>query len=102
MTGPQGTLELNRIRSSLTVFKQLGFGLRQPALDRTKLCELADSDLDPAYVRQRDQLKAMVYEEVLARPKMLSAKYLDGRGLADFVRKVGTALNERYARAPML
>ena len=53
----KGTMELNRIRSSLSVFKQLGMGLRQPHLDRTKLCDLDDSQLDQTYIKQRAQLK---------------------------------------------
>eukprot|EP01047_Picozoa_sp_COSAG01_P044130 COSAG01_NODE_3968_length_5483_cov_4.305906_3_plen_185_part_00 len=52
--------ELNRIRASLKVFEQVGVGLRQPHLDRTRLCELADAELDPRYVQQRGALKLQV------------------------------------------
>jgi hypothetical protein len=37
-----------------------GYSLAQPHLERTRLCELADSELDPKYVRQRDGLKTLV------------------------------------------
>jgi hypothetical protein len=52
--------ELNRIRASLKVFEQVGVGLRQPHLDRTRLCELGDEELDPRYVQQRGALKLQV------------------------------------------
>ena len=50
--------ELNRIRESLRALagNSTAFGLRQPHLERTKLCELRDDELEPAYVAQRDQL----------------------------------------------
>jgi len=49
---------LNRIRESLATIaaNSTGFSLPQPHLDRTKLCELNDTDLDPKYVHQRDAL----------------------------------------------
>ena len=42
--------ELNRIRSSLRSLARnsTAFGLKQPSLERTKLCELTDADLEPA------------------------------------------------------
>jgi hypothetical protein len=44
--------ELNRIRTSLRALagNSTAFGLRQPHLERTKLCELRDDELEPAYV----------------------------------------------------
>lgn len=52
--------ELNRIRKSLSVFEQLGVGLRQPHLDRTKLCNMTDAQLDPQYIKGRDELRYVV------------------------------------------
>jgi hypothetical protein len=48
--------ELNRIRKSLRALAKnsTAFGLKQPHLQRTKLCELTDADLEPAYVKQRE------------------------------------------------
>ena len=85
--------ELNRIRHSLQVFKQIGTGLRQPHLDRTRLCELPDSALDPRYLSQRDALKRSVREKV--SPKLIASVAVDGAGLADFAAKCGPALNEK-------
>ena len=45
-----------------------GFGLRQPHLERTRLCELGDADLDPSYVSQRSELREMLFS--LAKPKV--------------------------------
>jgi uncharacterized membrane protein YgcG len=85
--------ELNRIRTSLQVFQQIGTGLRQPHLDRTKLCELPDSALDPRYITQRDALRVTVRQKV--NPKVIASVAVDGKGLADFVSKCGPALNEK-------
>jgi hypothetical protein len=66
--------QVNKIRESLElmVSNSTAYGLRQPHLERTRLCELADSELDPGYVRQRDGLKRLVRQ--LARPKMVEGK----------------------------
>ncbi len=63
-------LQVNRIRQSLQVMaaNSSTFGLRQPHLQRTRLCELPDSELDPGYVRQRSQLHDLVTS--LAKPKV--------------------------------
>lgn len=62
-------VQVNRIRTSLTILAQnsTAFGLRQPHLQRTQLCQLADADLDPVYVQQRSELKSLVFS--LAKPK---------------------------------
>jgi hypothetical protein len=51
--------QMNQIRRSLGSIARnsTGFGLRQPHLERTRLCELNDSELDPGYVRQRDDFR---------------------------------------------
>lgn len=63
-------LQVNRIRQSLSLIahNSTAFGLAQPHLDRTRLCTLEDSALDPAYVRQRSRLQSLV--KSLARPKV--------------------------------
>ena len=63
--------QVNRIRQSLQVMaaNSSTFGLRQPHLQRTRLCELPDSELDQGYVRQRGQLQDLVHR--LAKPKVL-------------------------------
>jgi hypothetical protein len=42
-------------------------GLPQPHLDRTRLCQLGDDALEPAYVAKREGLKRLIRS--LARPK---------------------------------
>ncbi len=37
-----------------------GYSLRQPHLDRTRLCELPESELDPGYVEQMARLRGVV------------------------------------------
>lgn len=68
--------QVNRIRQSLQVMaaNSSTFGLRQPHLQRTRLCELPDSELDPGYVRQRGQLHDLVQQ--LAKPKVLQPPHL--------------------------
>ncbi|KAG2441877.1 hypothetical protein HXX76_003484 [Chlamydomonas incerta] len=90
-----GLEALNQVRSSLSALasNSTGFSLRQPHLDRTRLCELADADLDPVYVAQREQLKATV--QALARPKMVAGRSLSGSELAGLVSKMVAALNEQ-------
>lgn len=63
-------LQVNRIRQSLSLIARnsTAFGLVQPHLERTKLCQLADGALEPKYVRQRAALQQLVTS--LARPKV--------------------------------
>ena len=63
-------LQVNRIRQSLALIARnsSAFGLVQPHLERTRLCQLGDSQLDPHYVAQRAQLQALVTR--LAHPKV--------------------------------
>lgn len=65
---------MNRIRESLglVVGNSTAYGLRQPHLERTRLCELRDDELDATYVRQRDGLRRLVRQ--LARPKLLNGQ----------------------------
>lgn len=63
-------MQVNRIRQSLALIARnsSAFGLVQPHLERTRLCELPDSQLDPKYLIQR----AALHERVLglAHPKV--------------------------------
>lgn len=51
--------------------------LPQPHLDRTRLCELSDSELDPKYVSQRDALKQLVLQQ--AGKKVVGGQELTGK-----------------------
>lgn len=46
-------LQLNDVRSSLASLAPIstGYSLVQPHLERTRLCDLPDSQLSPVYVR---------------------------------------------------
>ena len=63
-------VQVNRIRQSLSLIARnsTAFGLVQPHLERTKLCQLADSALDQHYVAQRAELQQLVTS--LAHPKV--------------------------------
>ena len=65
---------MNKIRESLgrVVRNSTAAGLRQPHLERTRLCQLSDAELDPVYVRQRDDLRTRVRQ--LARPKLVNGQ----------------------------
>ena len=66
--------ELNRIRRSLHVFpKHVGRGLALPHLDRTKLCDLPDSELNPVYREQRAELRQTVNQLALSTPKVVAS-----------------------------
>lgn len=69
-------VQVNKIRESLGVVvrNSTAYGLRQPHLQRTRLCQLSDADLDPIYVRQRDALRRLVRQ--LAKPKLVSGEVI--------------------------
>jgi hypothetical protein len=71
----------------------VAFGLPQPHLDRTRLCELPDAELASSYRAARDALRVHLVDS--ARPKALRGKVLSGAGLADLVEALVFALNER-------
>mmetsp|Transcript_7092 Transcript_7092/g.20767 ORF Transcript_7092/g.20767 Transcript_7092/m.20767 type:complete len:616 (-) Transcript_7092:489-2336(-) len=87
--------QVNRIRQSLSLIahNSTAFGLAQPHLDRTRLCTLEDSALDPAYVRQRSRLQSLV--KSLARPKNIRGMPMTGPGLALLIERMVSALNAR-------
>ncbi|KAF4346428.1 hypothetical protein G4B88_018399 [Cannabis sativa] len=62
---------VNQIRDSLAIMgdNSTAFSLPQPHLQRTKLCDLNDGELDPSYVKKREQLKDVVGS--IIRPKII-------------------------------
>lgn len=70
-----------------------GYSLPQPHLERTHLCKLNDSQLEPAYVRQRDRLNELVHQ--LARPKVVGNQAFTGAQLADLIKSLVNALNAK-------
>lgn len=90
-----GAVQVNTIRSSLAALSSgaSAVGLPQPHLNRTALCDLPDSALEPVYLARRDDLRAHLH--ATARPKALRGAPLDGAGLADLVEALVAALNDQ-------
>lgn len=88
-------VQVNKIRQSLQLVARnsTAFGLHQPHMERTKLCELGDDQLEPEYIQQRAQLRELVQQ--LAKPKRVNGKVMTGPGLAELVSQMVTALNAR-------
>ncbi|KAM7527245.1 hypothetical protein LguiB_030655 [Lonicera macranthoides] len=86
--------QVNRIRDSLAVMgdNSTAFSLPQPHLQRTKLCDLKDGELDPNYVRKREQLKQVVASVI--RPKIVQGKPLNGKEFVAFLEQILEALNK--------
>ncbi|KAL8092630.1 uncharacterized protein LOC141692261 [Apium graveolens] len=86
--------QINHIRDSLAIMgdNSTAFSLPQPHLQRTKLCDLKDSDLDPSYVKKRDQLKELVVSVI--RPKVVQGKFLNGKEFVSFLEQILEALNK--------
>lgn len=91
----QGIEQLNHIREGLEMISKssTAIGLPQPHLDRTRLCELDESEFDPGYLKQRDALRDLVKQK--ATPKSVKGKILDGEGLVTLITETVTALNDR-------
>ncbi|GIL50375.1 hypothetical protein Vafri_6610 [Volvox africanus] len=90
-----GLEALNQVRASLSVLARnsTGFSLRQPHIDRARLCEIPDEQLDPTYIRQREELKELV--KSLAQPRALHGQPLTGPQLASLISRMVEALNEQ-------
>ncbi|KAL9269385.1 Guanylate-binding protein 4-like protein [Drosera capensis] len=86
--------QVNQIRESLAIMgdNSTAFSLPQPHLQRTKLCDLDDSKLDPVYVKKREQLKELV--AALARPKIVQGRTLNGKEFVSFLKQIIEALNK--------
>lgn len=59
---------------------------KQPHLERTKLCDMKDGELDQAYVTKRDQLKQLVTS--IIRPKIVQGRPLNGKEFVTFLEQV--------------
>ncbi|KAB2003527.1 hypothetical protein ES319_D11G138000v1 [Gossypium barbadense] len=92
--GDKNIDQVNQIRDSLAVMgdNSTAFSLPQPHLMRTKLCDLKDDDLDPMYVKKREQLKELVAS--IIRPKIVQGKSLNGKEFVSFLEKILEALNK--------
>ncbi|KAG6506084.1 hypothetical protein ZIOFF_031399 [Zingiber officinale] len=86
--------QVNQIRESLKIMgdNNTAFSLPQPHLQRTKLCDLKDNELDQLYVKKREQLKQLVAS--IIRPKLVQGKFLNGNDFVDFLEQILEALNK--------
>lgn len=92
--GDKNIDQVNQIRDSLALMGEnsTAFSLPQPHLQRTKLCEMKDSELEPMYVEKRDQLKDLVTSVI--RPKIVQGKTLTGKQFTSFLEQMLEALNK--------
>ncbi|RWR87940.1 guanylate-binding protein 1-like protein [Cinnamomum micranthum f. kanehirae] len=92
--GDKNIEQVNQIRESLAIMgdNSTAFSLPQPHLQRTKLCEMKDGDLDPIYVKKREQLKGLVAS--ITRPKIVQGKSLNGKEFVSFMEQILEALNK--------
>ncbi|XP_049343401.1 uncharacterized protein LOC125807715 [Solanum verrucosum] len=92
--GDKNIDKVNQIRDSLAVMgdNSTAFSLPQPHLQRTKLCDMKDVELDPDYVKKREQLKEVVSS--IVRPKIVQGKFLNGKEFVSFLEQILDALNQ--------
>ncbi|XP_043692711.1 guanylate-binding protein 4-like [Telopea speciosissima] len=92
--GDRNIDQVNQIRESLAIMgdNSTAFSLPQPHLQRTKLCDMKDADLDPTYVKKREQLKELVAS--IIRPKIVQGKPLNGKEFVSFLEQILEALNK--------
>lgn len=92
--GDKNIDQVNQIRDSLAIMgdNSTAFSLPQPHLQRTKLCDLKDEELDQNYVKKREQLKEVVASVI--RPKIVQGKSLNGNEFVSFLEKILDALNK--------
>ncbi|KAK4780276.1 hypothetical protein SAY87_016382 [Trapa incisa] len=92
--GDKNINQVNQIRESLAMMGEnsTAFSLPQPHLQRTKLCDMKDDELDPTYVLKRDQLKQLVASIIL--PKIVQGKTLNGKEFVSFLEQILEALNK--------
>lgn len=85
---------VNQIRDSLAVMgdNSTAFSLPQPHLQRTKLCDMKDGELDQLYIKGRDQLKELVAS--IISPKIVQGKTLNGKEFVSFLEQILEALNK--------
>ncbi|KAK4357444.1 hypothetical protein RND71_023054 [Anisodus tanguticus] len=92
--GDKNINQVNQIRDSLAIMgdNSTAFSLPQPHLQRTKLCDMKDAELDPLYVKKREQLKEVVAS--IIRPKIVQGKSLNGKEFVSFLEQILDALNK--------
>ncbi|CAL9088139.1 unnamed protein product, partial [Musa textilis] len=92
--GDRNIDHVNQIRDSLAIMgdNSTAFSLPQPHLQRTKLCDMKDSELDQLYVEKREQLKQLV--ATIIRPKIIQGKPLNGNEFVAFLEQILEALNK--------
>ncbi|KAJ8513040.1 hypothetical protein OPV22_003474 [Ensete ventricosum] len=93
-SGDENINKVNNIRKSLAIMANdiSAFGLPQPHLQRIRLCDIKDSELDPLYVQKREQFKQLV--ESIIRPKIVQGNPLNGKEFVAFLEQTLDALNE--------
>ncbi|KAG6537872.1 hypothetical protein ZIOFF_002975 [Zingiber officinale] len=93
-SGDKNIEQVNQIRDSLAIMgdNSTTFSLPQPHLQRTKLCDLNDSELDQLYVKKREQLKQLVTS--IIRPKIVRGKPQNGNDFVAFLEQIIEALNK--------
>ncbi|CAL9088445.1 unnamed protein product [Musa textilis] len=93
-SGDKNIDQVNKIRTSLARMANniSAFGLPQPHLRRTKLCDMKDTELDPLYVQNREQFKQFVAS--IIRPKIVQGKTLNGKEFIAFLKQTLDALNK--------
>nr|XP_024360229.1 guanylate-binding protein 4-like isoform X2 [Physcomitrium patens] len=86
--------QVNRIRKSLSLMAEnsTAFSLPQPHLERTKLCEMGDSELHHSYVSQRERLKKVVTSMI--RPKIVQGGTITGKDFVSLLEQTLDALNK--------
>ncbi|KAK9057349.1 hypothetical protein SSX86_022184 [Deinandra increscens subsp. villosa] len=94
LDGDKNIDQVNQIRDSLAIMgdNSTAFSLPQPHLQRTKLCDLKDEELDQSYVRKREQLKEVVKSVI--HPKIVQGKSLNGIEFVAFLEKILEAINK--------
>ncbi|XP_010274226.1 PREDICTED: guanylate-binding protein 4-like isoform X2 [Nelumbo nucifera] len=92
--GDKNIDRVNQIRESLAIMgdNNTTFSLPQPHLQRTKLCDMKDDELDPTYVENREKLKELVAS--IIRPKILQGVPLNGKQFVSFLEQTLEALNK--------
>ncbi|KAK6940752.1 hypothetical protein RJ641_030283, partial [Dillenia turbinata] len=92
--GDKNIDQVNQIRDSLAIMgdNSTAFSLPQPHLQRTKLCDMKDGELDPVYVKKMGQLKKLVAS--ITRPKIVQGKLLNGKEFVSFLEQILEALNK--------
>lgn len=90
-------VQVNSIRRSLGLLARdsTSFGLPQPHLNRTMLCDLPEAALDAGYLRARDALRAHLHSSARAKRLGAGQPALDGRGLAALVEALVQARPSR-------